>query len=62
MRQCTTHIEKQMSENEAMNVLADNQSLSSYKRMRLSQSETPEAKWQRYSKSPLVAKKTFTRF
>ena len=45
MRKCTRHIENQMGQREALNMLAENQSQSSYKRMRISQSfETPEAK------------------
>ena len=45
MRKCTKHLEDQMSKREALNVLAENQSLGSYKRTRISQSfETPEAK------------------
>ena len=58
MRRCTKHLENQMGGREALNVLAENQSLSSYKRMRMSQSfENPEAKRQRYAKSTLTAKK-----
>ena len=63
MRKCTKHLEKQMGAREALNVLAENQSLSSYKRMRISQSfETPESKRKRYEANTPRAKKTFTRF
>ena len=58
MGRCTKHHENQMGERKTLNALAENQSLSNYKRMRMSQSfETPEAKRQRYAKSTLMAKK-----
>ena len=57
-RKCTKHIEDQIGQKEALNVLAENQSLGSYKRMRISQSfETPEAKRQRYEKGRPQPKK-----
>ena len=58
MRKCSRHLEKQMGDREALNVLAENQSLSSYKRMRISQSfETPESKHKCYEASTPRAKK-----
>lgn len=58
MRTCTKHIENQIGERNAMNMLAENQSYSSYKRMRMSQSfETPEAKRARYDTNSPKPKK-----
>ena len=58
MRKCTKHLEKQMGAREALNVLTENQSLSSYKRMRISQSfETPESKRKHYEATTPRAKK-----
>ena len=51
LRKCRDHLASQMGENDAITVLAENQSLSSYKRIRLSQSfETPQQKKDRYEK------------
>ena len=53
MRSCKRHVEEQMGAKDALNVLSENQSMSSYKRMRLSQSfESPQAKKQRYMNNP----------
>ena len=42
-RECRDHISAQLQENDALTVLAEGQSIASYKRMRFSQSfETPE--------------------
>ena len=58
MRKCTRHIENQMGQREALNMLAENQSQSFYKRMRISQSfETPEAKHCRYEENTPKPKK-----
>lgn len=58
MRKCTKHLEKQIGNKDALNVLPENQSLSSYKHMRLSQSfESPLAKRQRYANNPPKQKK-----
>lgn len=47
-RECRDTINQTMAENDALNILAEGQSLSSYKRMRLSQSfETPTQKKER---------------
>ena len=51
LRKCRDHLASQMGENDAITVLAENQSLSSYKCIRLSQSfETPQEKKDRYEK------------
>ena len=47
-RECRDHINSQFKENDAISVLAEGQSIVSYKRMRMSQSfETPEQKRER---------------
>ena len=52
-----------MGENDALNVLADNQSINSYKCMRLSQSfETPQQKRERYKKQPIRQRKHLPNF
>jgi len=51
IRNCRDHLANQMGENDAITVLAENQSLNSYKRLRLSQSfETPQQTKERYEK------------
>ena len=63
MRKCTKHLESQIGDRDAVNVLAENQSLSSYKQMRISQSfETPEAKRERYAIRPPKTKKHSPKF
>lgn len=48
---CRDHLANQMGENDAITVLAENQSLNSYKCLRLSQSfETPQQTKERYEK------------
>ena len=63
LRKCKDHLQKHMGENDALNVLAENQSLNSYKRMRLSQSfETPQQKRERYQKQPFRQRKHSPKF
>ena len=57
LRKCTRHVEAQIGENDALNILSENQSISSYKRIRLLQSfESPQAKQQRMQTNPLNTK------
>ncbi len=63
LRRCTKHLKSQMGENDSITVLAENQSLSSYKRMRMSQSfETPEQKRSRYAKQTTRSKRHSPKF
>lgn len=53
IRTCKHHLEEQMGEKDALHVLSENLSMSSYKRMRLNQSfESPQAKQERYHHNP----------
>ena len=57
-RECRDHISTQLQENDALTVLAEGQSIASYKRMRFSQSfETAEQKRERAQATPLVRRK-----
>ena len=57
-RECRDYISTQLQENDALTVLAEGQSIASYKRMRFSQSfETPEQKRERAQATPLVCRK-----
>lgn len=57
-RECRDHISSQFKENNAISVLAEGQSIASYKRMRMSQSfETPEQKRERAKNAPSAPRK-----